>query len=366
MLKLRPFALALGAVGMLTIACGSSGSSEFKDPNMLGDGTQNGGPGSGLGGSSGSSGSSGNPGSVTPGSACANSNAGSNALPVYLVFMFDRSGSMNEDQKWTSCVAGLKGFFSDPSSQGLQASMAFFRQNDECNAAAYANPAVAMHPLPDGTLFAAQLDASRPGGGTPTLPAVQGAIQYAQQVKAGLQNGEKVVVVLVTDGEPNDCNSTPQNVAAAAAAVASTIPTYVIGVGPSLQNLNAIATGGGTAPAIMVATSNPAQITQDLQNAIGQIKAKALGCDYTLPSPPNGQALDVNAVNVNYTPGGGQSQTLPYSRDCADPNGWHYDNPNTPSRVQMCPGICDKLKADQSGGKLDIIFGCKTQGGIPR
>ena len=155
--------------------------------------------------------------------------------------------------------------------------------------------------------------------------------------------------------------------AAAANLVAGSIPTYVIGVGPDAQNLNAIAVGGGTSQAIMVATNNPAQTTADLQKAIGQVRTSSLGCDYTLPTPPNGQTLDINAVNVNYTPPGGQSQTLPYSKDCADPNGWHYDNPATPTLVQMCPGICATLKTTgPQGAKVDVVFGCKTVGGVTR
>ncbi len=356
---------ALGALGVLMAACGSSSESSGDDNTLLADGTQNGGPGSPGFGGSGETGSSG-PSGVTPGSACATSSAIADALPVYLVFMFDRSGSMSHSSKWTSCKDGLESFFGDPKSRGLVASMAFFSQADECNASAYATPTVAMKALPDATTFKTHLEEMRPSGGTPTLPALNGAIQYAQRVRAGLSNGEKVAIVLVTDGDPNDCNSTAQNVGAAAAKVASTIPTYVIGVGPEAKNLNTIAKGGGTSRAIMIATNNPAQITQDLQKAIGNIKMAQLGCDYIMPKPPNGQSIDVNAVNVAFTPGGGKAQPLTYSKDCSNPNGWHYDDLAAPTKVQMCSGICGALKSDTTGGKIDIVFGCKTQGGVPK
>ena len=98
-----------------------------------------------------------------------------------------------------------------------------------CNSATYATPAVPMTALSNAPAFSQALDDASPGGGTPTKPALEGAIAYAKKVQTTLSAGEKVAIVLATDGEPNDCNSTPENVAAAAATVAATIPTYVIG-----------------------------------------------------------------------------------------------------------------------------------------
>ncbi len=346
------------------VGCGGSG-----DDSTFGKGTS-GGTSGGAGTSGGSGfgqaeGGAGPSSVVTPTSACATSSAGAALLGVNLVFMVDRSGSMKDNSKWTSCVAGLKAFFADPSSKGLSASMQFFSQPDDCNVASYATPDAPMRALPDPLAFSTRLDMTSPNGGTPTLPAMQGAIQYAQQVKAGITNGEKVVIVLVTDGDPNGCNSDPNNVAAAAATVAATIPTYVIGVGPDAVNLNTIATGGGTAPAIMIATSNPAQITADLEKAIGAIKKASLGCSYGLPAPPAGKTLDIGSVNVNYTPGGGALTTLPYSADCSKANGWHYDSPVNPTQIVMCPASCSTLQADMTGGAIDIVFGCATVGDAP-
>src|SRR4029079_17398372 len=123
-------------------------------------------------------------------------------------------------------------------------------------------------------------------------------------------------------------------------------------------NLDKIAVGGGTNKAIMIATANAAQVSADLRAAIGKIKAAQLGCEYTLPAPPAGQTLNVNAVNVNYTPKGGAAQTLTYSADCANANGWHYNSATAPTQIVMCSHACSVLKADTTGGKVDIIFGC--------
>jgi hypothetical protein len=356
-------------VGLGVIACGGSGdNSTFLDVLNQAGGDA-GGPGSAFGSSGsgvtpGSSGTVGTVGGVTPGSACATSNAGTTRPPAYLVFMYDRSGSMNDpvggSTKWAACKTGLTNFFSSPAS-GIHASLQFFSKgnntNTICNRATYATPAIAMTAVPAAS-FGTAINGVSPGGNTPTLPALQGAIAYAQQVKAGITDGGKVAVVLVTDGDPNGCNSTVQNVHDAAAAVAATIPTYVIGIGPSVTNLAQMAAGGGTTP-IQVNTSSPAQVTADLEKALGQIAVAQLGCEYPLPAPPAGQTINVNAVNVDYTPTGQPQTTLAYSGMCNDPNGWHYDSTTTPTKIIMCPSICDTLKADL-GGKIDIIFGCST------
>jgi hypothetical protein len=287
--------------------------------------------------------------------------------------MFDRSGSMKynpqPNNKWDACVSGLDTFFADPNSKGLYASIQVFPyDNDECSSQTYQSPIVPATALPDtnGALSGA-LDSHGPKGdyGTPTLPAVKGAIGYAQSVKSTLKNGEKVAVVLVTDGDPNDCDSSPSNVGQEAAKTAADIPLYVIGVGPDLDNLNTIAQGGGTLNAIIVDTSNPSQISQDFMNAVAQVKSAQLSCAYQLPATPQGQVLDTNAVNVQYTPGGGQAQTLTYNKDCSGSGeGWHYDNPNQPQKIQMCPSSCDLVKA--GAGKVDVVLGCATQGGVAK
>ena len=140
-------------VAVAAVACGSSGDSTFGDGNG-GAGDPNAGTSgnTAFGGTSGgvvdpnagtSGGTSGGVGTVKPVSAtdaCASSNAGVDALPIYLVFMVDKSGSMGGASlgvKWTPAVAALKDFFADPTSANIHASLAFFAQspnsNIECN-----------------------------------------------------------------------------------------------------------------------------------------------------------------------------------------------------------------------------------------
>jgi hypothetical protein len=306
---------------------------------------------------------------VTAGSACATSTVGAAQVPISLVFMMDRSGSMGGnaiDARWNAAVDSLETFFATDASSTIKASLAFFAASNECDLATYAAPQVALRPLPDPVAFSAALGATQPAGETPTLPAMQGAIAYAQQVKAALTDPhEKVAIVLVTDGDPNTCGSTPENVAAEAARVAGDIKTYVVGVGNLAHNLDTIAIGGGTYPHIQVDASSAENTSTQLRAAISKIKAAALGCTFPLPAPPNRAILDLNAVNVDYTPAGEASTTLPYSKDCANTGGWHYDDTTAPTEIVMCPRACNTLQDDTTGGHVDVIFGCQTLGDLP-
>jgi len=332
-----------------------------------GDGTTfpNGGNGNGDGGGSGNnpgfnvdSGSSGSNGDL---SKCATSSATPTPVPVSLVFMFDKSGSMGQDSKWTSCKSGLTSFFADPASAGLSASLQFFPLSNECNVPTYAAPAVAMRALPDATSFANSINANSPNGGTPTLPALTGAIEYAQSVQKA-NPADKVAVVLVTDGEPNDCNSSVGNVSSEAASASATIPTFVIGIG-NAGNLDQIAQSGGTTKATIVSTNNPQQTAQDFQTALNAIRGLTLACEYQIPPPPQGETFDESKVNVVYTPTNAGPQTLTYNQSCTGGTGWHYDDLNNPKKIVLCSSTCDSVQ--QKSGKIDIVLGCATSGGIP-
>lgn len=295
--------------------------------------------------------------------ACATSSATAEAKHVYLVFLFDKSGSMVLDgsPKWNSSKAATKAFFSSPESKGISASLTFFPSDpfDFCTVADYTKPAVSMAALPNA-VFGQALDMQFPDGGTPTLPALQGAISYAQTLQQGSAKDGKVAVVLVTDGLPDGCSGNSiSSVRSLAASVATQIPTYVIGVGDALSNLDQVAQGGGTQKALIVADQNPTQIQADFQKAIQTIKQSALSCDYGIPTPPSGETLETGKVNVVYK-NGSSTETLSYNQSCAGGTGWRYDDANNPTRILMCDGSCATVK---TAGSVDVLFGCKTQTG---
>jgi hypothetical protein len=364
MSMLRKLSFVVASSLLVTIvACGGADPSisAFNKGNGPSSGSFGDGEDDGSGGSIGGDGKNAENGDLA---ACATQSATAQASPVYLVFMFDKSGSMvkNGSPKWASAKAASRAFFESQDSKGISAALNYFPDGFEsCNGGDYSNPEVPLTALPS-TAFGQNLDFQDPNGGTPTKAALQGAISYAQQVAAGQGKDGKVAVVLVTDGVPEGCgDNSISGISALAAGVAATIPTYVIGVGDQLTNLNDIAVGGGTKNALIVSVNNPAQIQADFTKAINQIKASALTCDYKIPAAPAGETFDRSKVNVQHTPSGGNAGTLKYNPSCTGGTGWRYDDANNPTRILLCDGSCNGVKA--KSGKVDILFGCATQTG---
>jgi Mg-chelatase subunit ChlD len=372
--KLGVLAL-LSAVGFAfgAAACGGSAASQFGDPPPPTP-VDNGVP---AGASLGEIGPNGT------GSACVTEVANAGLTPTNLVFMIDKSGSMgdaasgfNPAERWVPVTSAVKSFFSDPYSKTVRSSLQFFPIDDDtidtaCNAP-YAEPSVALTMASDPAFLTA-LDTTRPSGGTPTLPALAGAIAYAKTV-AKDRPLDKTAVVFVSDGEPGFYDPTQKafvpgcadNDVAHAAAAAQTayatdpkVPTYVIGVGPKLEALSSIATAGGTT-AIMVDTVDPTKTNSDIVNALDAIRRREVSCDFTIPPSPAGKELDPFAINVVLTGADATESVLSYSKECSATKGWHYDDPVTPKRILLCSAACEDARAS-SAGKVSIAFGCKTR-----
>jgi len=346
------------------VACsggGGTGGGAFEQDSTQAKASDNSSPGSGFG--------EGNDPKAAPagnGAACVVTSAAASPKPVYLVFAYDQSGSMSLDGKWTAAGAAMKSFFTSPSVAGIHASMTLFPKYDAypafCNESEYTAPDVAVTDLPT-TTFGAALDATGPQygkGGTPTVSALSGAMSYAQQLQKTIAKDATVAVVMVTDGVPEVCSDKGDvgPASAVAAANATSIPTYIVGVGDDLASLNQIAAAGGTKQALMVSVGDPTQTQKDLSAAIQAIKVAAVSCEYAIPSPPDGETLDPAKLNVQYTPTGGAAQELDYDATCASGSGWHYDDANHPTRVIACGSTCTSIK--NLGGKVDMQFGCAT------
>jgi hypothetical protein len=359
------------------VACGGSGDSLFGDSGGGRD------AGGGVHNPTGDDGGLFGIGPQGTNSPCVSATANAQLADADLVVMLDKSGSMGDPNegfdptlKWIPVTTALKAFFTDPGSAGLASSLQFFPQGTDVTSVcsyAYGTPLVSLTPLTAATALVSTIDATKPAGGTPTLPALQGAVAYAQQV-AVAHPLDKTVVVLATDGDPGfgingqyqeGCanNDIPHVAAIAQAGLAATpsIPTYVIGVGPDLQNLDAIASAGGTGSAMMIPVSDPTQTNATFEAALQAIRAASLPCLLAIPQPPNGQTINPNAVNVVVIAGSGQQTVLPYSATCSNANGWHYDDPAAPKTVELCTGACTEARSD-AAGKVTLAFGCFTSG----
>jgi hypothetical protein len=91
-------------------------------------------------------------------------------------------------------------------------------------------------------------------------------------------------------------------------------------------------------------------------------KSVQLPCVFAIPPPPMGQTLDLNAINLVFSPTGGMPLTVPYvmsMANCPPTGGWYFDNPSNPTVVMTCPATCMQLEADKTGS-IQLAFGCTT------
>jgi len=86
-----------------------------------------------------------------------------------------------------------------------------------------------------------------------------------------------------------------------------------------------------------------------------------LECDWDIPDPMANQTFDAKKTNVQVTLDGaltplGKAATV---AECADRDGWHYDDEAAPTRVVACPASCTRIQA-ANAASVDILFGCAT------
>jgi hypothetical protein len=387
---------ALVLVGIVTSGCsGKSDGSEVGGGNGNGNGNGSGGTGPILGddGTSGSlSNGAGAVPTIDPDMACAKGSATASLNGVNMFVMFDRSSSMNDranqnGSRWDVTSAALKSFFASADASGLKLALRFFPHDQPaegctqqgCDVTACSKPLVGLGELsaqtaPGDAQEKALIDATNSsapgmsGQGTPISAALGGALEWAKAQRQAAP-GENSVVVLVTDGEANGCDTDIGTIAglAADAFASDGIRTYAIGLtGSQERDMNQIAREGGTERGIFVADG--ANTEQDLLEALGAIRGQVLDCDFAMPKPQPGVDVNINAINVNYTNGSGTLSTLAQvggADACATTAGWYYDDPAVPTQIILCPAACDTVTAD-AAAKLDILLGCPTTTTVPK
>jgi len=275
--------------------------------------------------------------------------------PLDIYLLVDDSTSMFF--VWEATRQAAAGFFTDPASEGVSIALRFF--GTECDAESYAQPTVAMAPLP---MNAPNLQAAFPTAPleeTPTRPALQGAIKYAREW--ALSNPEhKVVVLLVTDGLPEECDSTLDNVTQVASDglhSSPAIPTLVVGLdafGDFLQDLTAFALAGGTTP-FSVNSGNPA----DIQRALARARDAAEPCEFTWTQAA---ASSIAELRLQHSaPDGLQTvlEAVGSEADCTTGQaGFYFDgphDPHRPTRAVVCPERCAVFAMP---GQVALLTGC--------
>jgi hypothetical protein len=360
-----------------------------------GGGAASGGASTGKGGVSGAGNFSSNGGFITPppskgpndgDAGCKSAVGRGELLPLDIFIMFDQSQSMdcatsNGGNRWNAVKQALTGFVNDPGAAGIGVGLQFFGNNglqSSCDAATYSTADVPIAPLPaNAGPIATSLNNHRPTTNTPSLPALDGAIQHARDWKRK-NPGHTVIVLFVTDGQPNACSDGPDmvepvvQIAKAGLESAEKMNTYVIGIvsegvacprldpaPPTKADLDRVAAGGGTTESFMVDVNQNA--SQKFLEAINKIRIGAQPpCEYRLPAADEGKKLDPNFVNVNLTDQAGAPTTVfrvAGSGGCNPSNGgWYYDDEAAPTKILLCPATCSG--AGKIGTTVSLKFGC--------
>ncbi|HMI89180.1 MAG TPA: vWA domain-containing protein [Polyangiaceae bacterium] len=307
-------------------------------------------------------------------------------LPIDLYFMFDRSGSMATVEpgvagtRMVAVQTAIEAFLRAPASAWFGAGIAFFpfipidadgglTPFQSCEVADYASAVVEIGDLPaNAQTIRDAIGASEPLGATPALPALQGAVQYAT-ARMSAHPERTVAIVLVTDGEPTGCQSTIDRVSEVAAAAFARTPrlrTFVLGVGPSTGNLDAIAAAGGTWKAFMATSSAADELSKGL-NSIRAQMTTSVSCTYRVPAALS--TLDYEAAKIATSIGATGTPRvgirIASHADCdSTSDGWYFDDIERPTTVTLCPATCEPL-AQESGSSVSIAVSCKAPVSVP-
>ncbi len=318
------------------------------------------------------------------------------SIPLDIYLMFDMSGSMSscidpprdestcpDPESTATRINAIREataqFLEDPASAGISVGLGFFghlpitsaEESTSCDPADYAIPEVTMGLLPGhAETVVASLEAKSPTGETPTGAAIRGACDYSKRWQSK-HTDHKVVQLFITDGNPEapvncdllggDCCPTLSDaVDAAGECLADGIETYVLGVGPFLDNLDHVAEAGGTDAAYLVSSEEDA--AQQVLAALNAIRRDAvIPCELTIPRAPSGQTLRYDQVNIFHADPACRGSAFGYvteASECGERGGWYYDDPAAPATMKLCPVSCETVGIP--GSELLVTVGCDT------
>jgi|GEM_PF-486160 len=339
------------------------------------------------------------------GEECARTTTHAELIPANLLFVLDTSGSMTcnppdgdaelgarcarfpqqEDPKrptkWEvtsnalrSALNGMKG------RPNLSVGLTLFPNGSECGVAM--RPDVPIAPLDDAQLEAAEqaLLSVKPTGETPIAGAtILSFAHLATELRAARLTGNSFVILL-TDG------------AETCAPMALTqlrdkdlpnsrlfdIRTFVIGAPGSesaRQLLSQMAWEGGTASSeecehassdVSVGDCHFDMTSTDdfeaeLGRALERITAiEEVSCVLDVPKNPDGGDVDLERVNVTFTPSEGEPVRIQNDlrKACAEgADGWQYSADRR--QIFLCGEACTQVRSEP--GELSVVLGCPTE-----
>ena len=335
---------------------------------------------------------------------CAASTQVAELTPANLLFVIDKSGSMNcnppegdedlnalcanfprkEDpnlpSKWEVTRDALADALDTLAGQpNVRAGLSLFPENNACLVDDVPDVEVVELDSAGRSAIGDALDAVMPDGETPIAGATILSYKHLRAEILDQHIEGNTFVVLLTDGAetckpaelPKLLDQDVPN------ARLWNIRTFVIGAPGSEQArslLSQMAWEGGTASSSNCSRGSAqpdegdchfdmtesVDLAADLNAALQEIsRTTILSCEYAVPENPDGGGVDLNKVNVTFTPGGGRQERIVKddSDECAAVDGWQYSSDY--SKIVLCGEVCDRVQADAEG-RVNIQLGCPT------
>jgi hypothetical protein len=396
-------------------ACGgASGGGEDSGAGAGGAGDGSGGSGEGATGAAtveggtknSSSGGSPNTGSGSGGDVneCAKTTKKADPTPANLLFVIDKSGSMNcnppdgdeelgakcanfpvkefpeQPSKWEVTSAALANALDTLAEMPhVRAGVTLFPTDSSCGVTATPDIKIASLDEKERQQIADLLNDVSPSGETPLAGATILSYQHLDGLlEKGKLKGNHFVVLLTDGAETCKEDELPKLVSQDVPnARKLNIRTFVIGAPGSEQaraRLSQMAWEGGTASRkdcnhsgdkpdegdchFDMTTST--DFAKDLNDALKEIaQTKILSCEFDVPKNDSGRGVDLDKVNVTFTSGDGEKEEIlkDASKSCDKAKGWQYSEDF--SKIVLCGEVCDRVKADTEG-QVDIVLGCPT------
>jgi hypothetical protein len=355
------------------------------------------------------------------GDSCGSSNYKSTLLPANILFLVDRSGSMNcnldnasaadceahpvtkdatQPTRWSVITKSLSSALDQIAAvPNASVGLTFFSNDDVCGVTS--KPNVDIAPLATGGPQLAALKNAltngNPKGGT---PIVGGIILAFKHLHEQVQAPGNRFVVLVTDGADSCIDSTSGHANYATQGITGdvvarllntelpkaatvNIRTFVIGAPgsePGRGLLSKIAFAGNTGKSASCdhVSTDPAvgsechfdmtrsgDFAGDLTAALQKITGQAITCDFDVPTATDGKQVDVDKLNVDYFKAGGTTdadKTELYRDDtCSSTSpGWQFIDGSNKTKIRICKQECAVVQADAKANVI-VSLSCKGQ-----
>ncbi len=402
----------LGGGFMITLGLGGCEKAPvFSGTDAAGDravdGSQSGGGGSGAmtgsgGLSIGQGGSSGGTGAMGGADSCAESSESADLVPANLLFVVDKSGSMNcnpppidptcpeprkvdemERSKWEitqEALTGEGGALETLAGQaGVSAGLIAFPLDNNCQVPDAGEVTVAIEPLSQGHLANLQEGLSLSADGQTPLAgaAIRGLEALRRGIHSGDLDGDNYLVVMTDGAETCQTEALGDLVRfVEEAREFYGIRTYAIGAPGSEASrslLSELAVIGGTrrstdcsldpddaSESCHIDLTESQSFASDLGSEFkGITEDTARTCEFDVPQ---NAFVDRSKVNVEFTSRGNQKELIVQDpledgkAQCEDAQGWQFSPGG--SQIVLCGEVCDAVLSDPDAS-VRVVFGCR-------